>query len=320
MHAEVGNMMFFDYSSNFDLVYTLILVALLSGLIVAYSVRVGFKGRAQFDRVDRQGGSHLLGKSVMEMAYWGMQPVAKLLVFFKFTPNTLSWMSLIFGLLAGVCLAFGHFGFGGGFAAISAVLDSLDGMVARLTGVASDAGEVLDAAVDRYVEFFFLGGLVIYYREIPVLQILALLALAGSFMVSYSTAKAEALQISPPKGSMRRPERALYLTLGAVLSPVTIPWWENTREFGIPIGHPMVVSLCLVAVLANASSIERLWAIAKMVRVREKEARLSARAKQVSIEKLSQAASLLGVKNPGQSEADFDAEQDPEHAHRPVTH
>jgi phosphatidylglycerophosphate synthase len=165
----------------------------------------------------------------------------------------------------------GHFGFGAVFATISGFLDSLDGMVARSSGVASDAGEVLDAVVDRYVEFFFLSGLVVYYRQIPVLQVLALLALLGTFMVSYSTAKAEALGVEPAKGSMRRPERAVYLILGAALSALTIPWLETHGESGIHIGYPMVAALGLVALVANVSSIERFWSIATAVRRREKD-------------------------------------------------
>jgi len=263
-----------------DVINTLVLLGLTALVVIAYSIRVATQGRARYDRVDRQGGSALLSKGLMEMAYWGMQPVAKLLVFFRVTPNMLSWASLIFAVFTGSCLAFGHFGFGAVFSTVSALLDSLDGMVARLTGVASDAGEVLDAAVDRYAEFLFLGGLAIYYREIPVLQILTLLALLGSFMVSYSTAKAEALQVDPPKGSMRRPERALYLTLGAALSPVTIPWLERYRDFSIPIGHPMVMAVCLVAIVANVSAVERFWAIAKAIRLREKAIRESSLARE----------------------------------------
>ena len=41
------------------------------------------------------------------------------------------------------------------------------------------------------------------------------------------------------------------------------------RDFVVPIGHPMVIAIGLVAVLANVSAIERLWAIAKAVRARE---------------------------------------------------
>lgn len=261
----VGRMIFMD----FQLISTLVLLGIVALAAIAYVLRVWMSGRAHFDRVEKQGGSPLLGKSVMEGAYWFLQPIGKLLVFCRVTPNQISWSSLVFGILAGICLAFGHFGFGAAFASISALLDSLDGMVARMTGVASDAGEVLDASADRYVEFFFLGGLAVYYREIPSLLILTLLALVGSFMVSYSTAKAEALHVDPPKGSMRRPERALYLILGAALSPITIPIFETDRMFSIAIGHPMVFAVAMVAVLSNLSAIERLHSVAKAMRRRE---------------------------------------------------
>lgn len=268
---------------NFQWIYTLILVGLAALVGGAYLVRVMVKGRAHFDRVERQGSSALLSKELMEAFYWFLQPLGKFIVFCRITPNGVSWASFGFGIIAGVCLAFGHFGSGAVFACISAVMDSLDGMVARMSGTASDAGEVLDAAVDRYAEFIFLGGLLIYYREIPVLMILTLATLIGSFMVSYSTAKAEALQVEAPKGSMRRPERAFYLILGAALSPVTIPMWEVVREWPVPIGHPMVAALVLVAVLSNVSAVERLWAIAKAVRVREAQV---AEAKRLKAEQL----------------------------------
>jgi phosphatidylglycerophosphate synthase len=280
---------------TFDLIYTLAMISLVVLIGLAYSLRVLIRGRAESDRVNRQGGSPLLSKSLMEGAYWTLQPIGRVLVTLHVTPNQISWASLVFSILAGACLAVGHFGFGAGFATISALLDSLDGMVARMTGTSSDAGEVLDTTVDRYAEFFFLGGLVIYYREIPVLVILALFALAGSFMVSYSTAKAEALHIDPPKGSMRRPERALYLTLGAALSPITIPWLEAVREFPVPIGHPMVIALGLVAVLANLSAVERLWAISRAVRVREAD-ELAAR--QAAAAKAAEDESAEPLKHP----------------------
>jgi phosphatidylglycerophosphate synthase len=269
---------------SFELVSALFLFAVIAAVILAYGVRVAFKGKAHFDRVDRQGGSLLLSKSMMEVGYWFFQPVARLLIFCRITANQISFASLIFGLLAGLCLAFGHFGSGAVFASISFVMDSLDGIVARLTGQASDAGEVLDAAIDRYVECFFLGGLAVYYRELPVLLVLALLALLGAFMVSYSTAKAESLHVDVPKGSMRRPERAFYLTLGAALSPITIPWLEFDRTYSIAIAHPMIVALCMVAVIANFSAIERFWVISKVIRQREKEVRLSSSATSESVD------------------------------------
>jgi phosphatidylglycerophosphate synthase len=257
---------------NRQWVYTAILLGLAALIGVAYGIRSLFFGRVRFERVEKQGGSALLSKEMMEAFYLFLQPLGRFLVYCRVTANGVSWTSFMFGALAGLCLAFGHFGSGAAFATVSAVLDSLDGLVARMSGSASDAGEVLDAAVDRYAEFFFLGGLTIYYRDVPFLMVLTLLALAGSFMVSYSTAKAEALQVEAPKGNMRRPERAFYLILGAALSPVTIPWFEATSDFPVPIGHPMVIALCLVAVLANVSAIERLWTVAHTMRLREAEA------------------------------------------------
>jgi len=256
---------------KFDFITTLILVCTVALIALTYIIRIAVRGRAHYDRIDKQGGSALLSKGVMEGAYWSMQPVAKLLVFFRVTPNMVSWASLATGFLAGACLAVGHFGFGAVFSITSALLDALDGMVARITGVSSDSGEVLDAAVDRYVEFFFIGGLLIYYRHFPSLLILALAALIGSFMISYSTAKAEALGVSPPKGSMRRPERAAYLSIGAALSPFTIPVFEAVRDYPVAIGHPMVMALCLVALVANFSAAERFLAIAREMRKREFE-------------------------------------------------
>ncbi len=257
---------------TFDLKYIVGSALIIVLFAAAYGVRLVVKGRIHFDRIDRQGGSRLLSKGVMELGYWILQPVARLFVFLRISPNKISWASLGFGFLAGAFLAVGHFGFGAICGVISGLLDSLDGMVARISGVASDAGEVLDAAVDRYAEFFFLSGLVIYYYEILALQVLSLLALLGSFMVSYSTSKAEALGVEPPRGSMRRPERALYLSLGAALSAVTVPWVETHRRFSIPVGYPMVMALGLVAVVANVSAIERFWSIAKAIRSGEKDA------------------------------------------------
>ncbi len=254
-----------------DLKYVLVAALFVVLAVAAYGLRLAVKGPVHFDRIDRQGSSGLLNKGAMELCYWCLEPLAKLMVFLRIRPNMVSWTSLPLGVLAGACLAAGHFGFGAIFATVCGLLDCLDGMIARISGVASDAGEVLDAAVDRYVDFFFLSGLVIYYRSIPILQILALLALLGSFMVSYSTAKAEALQVDVARGSMRRPERCLYLALGAALSAATIPWFETPGKFFVPVGYPMVLALGLVAAVGNFSSIERLWSIAKTARLRERD-------------------------------------------------
>jgi len=246
---------------NPDLISAFALLTMLFTLAIAYSVKLIFQGRVRFDRVEQQGGSSLLSKGVMEMAYWVLQPLGDIFIFLKISANAISYLSLIFGAIAGFALSFGHFGTAGLFSAFCALCDALDGIVARKTGTASNSGEVLDASVDRYVEFFFFAGLILYYRESSALTLLTLAAFLGSFMVSYSTAKAEALNVTPPRGSMRRPERALYLTLGALLSPIS----RQIFQLDQGVGYPMVFSLALVGLLANGSALQRLYVIAKKV-------------------------------------------------------
>ena len=198
----------------------------------------------------------------MEMAYWSLQPLGDLFISLKISANTISFLSLGLGGIAGISLAFGHFGSAGFFSAFCALIDAVDGMVARKTGTNSDSGEVLDASVDRYVEFFFFGGLILFYQKTGGLLIITLLALLGSFMVSYSTAKAEALGVIPPRGNMRRPGRALYLVLGAILSPITIQSFKSDPG----LGYPMIFTLVMVALLANLSAVRRLYLISQLVK------------------------------------------------------
>ena len=130
-------------------------------------------------------------------------------------------VSLVPAFGAGLALASGWFGLAAALATLSTFGDILDGLLARRLGVGSDAGEVIDAAVDRYGEFFLLGGLVYHYRAHDQVLFIVLTAMVGAFMVSYTTAKAEAMNILAPRGAMRRSERATYLIVGAAFTPIT---------------------------------------------------------------------------------------------------
>jgi len=244
-------------------------VAVPALVLIGYLIRARVRGRVRFERVERERGSFLLGRGVMEAGYWAMQPLSRALIRLGVSPDTISWCSLVLGLISGIRLAEGHFGGGALLFALSGLCDALDGMVARATGVASDGGEILDAVVDRYSEFFFLGGLAWYYRPIPEAQLLCWLVLLGSFMVSYSSARAEVLGIELPRGSMKRPERVVYLTLGAALSPLTVRWLETPGARPVPLGHAMVLALALVGLLSNYWALERLrtlWVAARRSR------------------------------------------------------
>jgi phosphatidylglycerophosphate synthase len=248
---------------DIDLASTISLAALVLVLAAAYAVRVARTGRAHYARVDREGKSALVAKSVMEMLCWCVQPVVGACVRLGISPDAITYSSLVLGIAAGGAFATGHLGVGALLAVSAGAGDAIDGLLARRLGVQSTAGEVLDAATDRYVDFALLGGLALHLREEAPRLALALLALLAAFMVSYSTAKAEALQVAPPRGSMRRIERSVLIIGSAALAPVVAlfgPRWSDLT---------ILVALGAIALIGNASAMQRLATIRTIMRERE---------------------------------------------------
>ncbi len=223
-------------------------LAVWLALIAVYGIRVATRGHARSERVDGVGGTALMGREIMDATYWGIAPIVRGLVAIGATPNSLTWSALFTGAGAGVALGFGWFGLATLFATISVVCDILDGQVARMTKTGSNKGELLDAAVDRYTEFFYLAGVAFAVHDSAWMLAIVMSAVLASFMVSYASAKAEALQVKPPRGLMRRHERSTYLIVGAgataiaggmihtrwpdvpVVAPELTPrlWWERS--------------------------------------------------------------------------------------------
>jgi CDP-diacylglycerol--glycerol-3-phosphate 3-phosphatidyltransferase len=255
-----------------DRVYSLALLGGAALLFVAYAVRVAVRGRVRFARVRDVGGSVLLAEEAMTMVYWALEPVGAACVALGIGANTVTLASLAIALGAAAAIANGALGLGAALSLAASAGDALDGWIARRTGVASDAGEVLDASVDRYAELFVLGGFALYYRGDALALGLTLGALGGSFMVSYASARAEGLGVTPPRGAMRRPERAAYLTAGATLTPLT---GEGPMRVS-----PALVAIALVAIVGNVSAVLRLRAIARAVSMRD--ARASAKSRRIA--------------------------------------
>ena len=127
-------------------------------MLAVYLLRSAIVGRRRHARTDADGGSVFLGKRAMEVVYWLLDPVIDFLAALRITPNMVTLFSLLPAAGAGVAIAFGWFGLASVLAVMATFCDILDGLLARKTGVSSAAGEVIDAAVDRYGEFFLLGG------------------------------------------------------------------------------------------------------------------------------------------------------------------
>ncbi|HLK93328.1 MAG TPA: CDP-alcohol phosphatidyltransferase family protein [Polyangia bacterium] len=236
--------------------------------LLIYLLRSALVGRVRHARTEADGGSVFVNKTTMEMVYWILDPMISFIASLRITPNMVTLGSLLPAAAAGVAIGFGWFGTGALFAIMATFGDIIDGLLARKTGLSSDTGELWDAAVDRYGEMFFFGGLVYNYRDHDQVLFIVLLAIVGSFMVSYTTAKAEAMGVTAPRGAMRRGERAAYLITGAAFTPLASALFARSPSLALR-EAPILLALSVVAVVSNISVVQRLLAIAALLRERE---------------------------------------------------
>jgi CDP-diacylglycerol--glycerol-3-phosphate 3-phosphatidyltransferase len=192
--------------------------------------------------------------------YRVMEKVAYPLVSAGISPNHITVAGMLLSLAAGVVFASGAIFWGGMLLWASALMDPIDGTVARLSGKVSRFGALLDSTLDRYSELFVFFGLMFYFRGGRMLFVV-MLALMGSIMVSYVKARAESLGQKEFRGLMQRPERIILLIAGTVL---------NT-----PINHYLLGdcqdctvkgTLVILAVLTNLTALQRLLASRKELR------------------------------------------------------
>ena len=110
---------------------------------------------------------------------------------------------------------------------IGSLLDVLDGELARVGGKSTPFGAFLDSTTDRVSETFMLTAIafVLARHDHPVYVAVAVLSVAGSLLVSYTRARAEALGLRGDVGIGSRAERVVVITAGLVLAPWgVLPW------------------------------------------------------------------------------------------------
>lgn len=107
------------------------------------------------------------------------------------------------------------------------LLDILDGALARASGKVTPFGAFIDSTTDRVSEAFMLGAIVLVFaRGHALFSVgLTLAAILGSFLVSYTRARAEMLQLRGDVGLGDRATRVVVITAGLVLAPWGgLPW------------------------------------------------------------------------------------------------
>lgn len=146
------------------------------------------------------------------------------------SPNILTTVGVSINVLCGVLFGMGEFFWAGIVLIVANLFDMLDGNVARLTGNVTKFGGFLDSSLDRLSDMVaFLGIMMFYAGNSPEHSLLNVflggVGLIGSVMVSYTTARSEALGVKANVGFLQRPERIVLLVIGALST------WDWNSDF-----------------------------------------------------------------------------------------
>lgn len=150
-----------------------------------------------------------------------IDPIASGLVRLGISPDALTVTGMLAHLVYAWLIASGRLPLAGLLIALTAPLDALDGAVARKLGrTAGNFGAFLDSTADRLAEIILFGGFILYFGRLgaPWYVLAAYLALAGSLMVSYTRARAEAVGVTCKVGILSRVERYIVIVLGLLFS------------------------------------------------------------------------------------------------------
>jgi archaetidylinositol phosphate synthase len=189
-----------------------------------------------------------------------LEPVAEIFVRLKITPNQISLLSLLAGIVCAILFFRREFLLGSLALLVSAIFDLIDGSVARKTDAHTNFGAVFDWIVDKYVDALVLLGIglagiqiVSQYISVTPMADFAVVAFAiiGSLMntfikpVVYAEIgyreKVEGKIDDPLEGIgfFGRPETFLVLILGGLSGFI----WA---------------SVIIIAVCTNLSAIQRI--------------------------------------------------------------
>jgi CDP-diacylglycerol--glycerol-3-phosphate 3-phosphatidyltransferase len=172
-----------------------------------------------------------LGKPITQWigdgAGWLLRRVVSGLAATGITPNILTFLGMAVNGWAAVLFAMGEFRMAAAVLFLAGFLDMADGQVARRVGRVTAFGAFYDSTLDRYSDLALYMGLVVYYAVIgrSFYLVLAAMAMASSFMVSYARARAESLIPTCKVGFMERPERLVLLILGGAFKRMAPVLW-----------------------------------------------------------------------------------------------
>jgi len=201
-------------------------------------------------------GSSLLSNRVKEAGRAFLAPLVRLAQRLGITANLVTVAGFCIVVVAAGLIAIGQLLLGAVILVTGSLLDAVDGALARATGGSTTFGSFLDSTLDRAAEAILFAGIVAYLLRTsaepvgPVL--LALTALCGSFMVSYTRAKAESIGLTASVGLAPRTERLVLIVIGIGLA-------------GLGLENGLIGAIGIIAALSVATTVQRIWHVRQQV-------------------------------------------------------
>ena len=176
----------------------------------------------------------------------------------KLTPDMLTLAGVFLCLAGAVLLTFEarnerlFFWLGGALFVVGSIADILDGALARAAGKGTVFGAFLDSTFDRLGEAAVLAAIgLAFMRDSNEAALMATFAaVTGSFLVSYTRAKAESLGLRGDVGFGSRVERVVLISVGLGLAPWGWLQWP----------------IYLLAALAWATVVQRMLFVRRQLR------------------------------------------------------
>jgi CDP-diacylglycerol---glycerol-3-phosphate 3-phosphatidyltransferase len=155
---------------------------------------------------------------VKKGALRAIEPAIAFLARNNVSPNAITTVGTLITVAASIVYATGHIMTAGWIMNVTAFFDVADGEVARRTGKSSVFGAFYDSTLDRVADGALMAGLAFFYATNPVhhnlyMVVVCLVCIIGTFLISYTRARAETLGIDAKVGLMQRPERMVLLSV-----------------------------------------------------------------------------------------------------------
>lgn len=215
--------------------------------------------------VPSRRGDSVLPAWVKESGRAILAPIVRLAIALHLTPNTITVIGLAITIVASALVALDFLLLGAAILTAGSLLDAVDGALARAQGSGTAFGGFLDSTLDRAGEAILYIGVAAWLltsQPDPTLPVLGLVvALSGSFLVSYTHARAQGIGLAADVGLAPRTERLVLMITGVALA-------------GLGFTAGLLGIIALLAILTVTTVVQRIrhvWRLSRAIAPDSKE-------------------------------------------------